>query len=78
MERDSAERNKRRQENLKASTDFKDKGNSFFKAGNFAEAVEWYTKAIVLSPDQYKYYSNRAQVCLDIYIYIYFFHYIQF
>ena len=63
VERDSAERSKRRQENLKTSTDHKDKGNSFFKAGNFTDAVEWYTKAIVLSPDQYKYYSNRAQVC---------------
>ena len=62
VERDSKERSKRRKENLDASISHKEKGNNCFKAGNYAEAVEWYTKAIVLSPDQIKYYSNRAQV----------------
>ena len=66
VERDAAERNKSRKENLKTSTTFKDKGNGYFKAGNFVVAVEWYSKAILLSPDQFKYYSNRAQVCYII------------
>ncbi|XP_052796809.1 dynein axonemal assembly factor 4-like [Mya arenaria] len=38
----------------------RDKGNEFFKAGNFEAAVNVYTHAIRLSPNLYSCYSNRA------------------
>ncbi|WAR00965.1 DAAF4-like protein, partial [Mya arenaria] len=38
----------------------RDKGNEFFKAGNFEAAVNVYTHAIRLSPILYSCYSNRA------------------
>eukprot|EP01062_Namystynia_karyoxenos_P015719 TRINITY_DN15727_c0_g1_i1.p1 TRINITY_DN15727_c0_g1~~TRINITY_DN15727_c0_g1_i1.p1 ORF type:complete len:295 (+),score=115.96 TRINITY_DN15727_c0_g1_i1:94-885(+) len=44
-------------------TELKDKGNEFFKAQKFAQAVEWYTKAIDVAPQAEEtgaIYSNRA------------------
>ncbi|XP_066914074.1 tetratricopeptide repeat protein 12-like [Clytia hemisphaerica] len=61
VERDATERTERRQKNLVTSTSYKEKGNSAFKSGHFTEAIEWYSKAISLSPDQVTYYSNRTQ-----------------
>eukprot|EP00667_Euglena_gracilis_P016765 EG_transcript_17578 len=42
------------------SAEFKNKGNDFFKAGKYREAVEWYSKAINVDADNETLYSNRA------------------
>jgi len=39
---------------------FKNKGNDAFKAGNYTQAIEFYTKAVVLQPTNSTYLSNRA------------------
>lgn len=40
--------------------EFKNQGNEYIKAKNFSKAVELYTKAIDLDPNQSIYFSNRA------------------
>lgn len=39
---------------------FKAKGNEFFKAKDYATAIEWYSKAVDADPQNRVYYSNRA------------------
>ncbi|KAL2155876.1 hypothetical protein VTH82DRAFT_618 [Thermothelomyces myriococcoides] len=39
---------------------FKNEGNKFFKAGDYAHAIEFYTKAVVLQPNSATYLGNRA------------------
>ena len=39
---------------------FKAKGNEFFKAKDYPQAIEWYTKAVDADPANRVYYSNRA------------------
>jgi stress-induced-phosphoprotein 1 len=39
---------------------FKAKGNEFFKAKDYPQAIEWYTKAVNADPQNRVYYSNRA------------------
>jgi stress-induced-phosphoprotein 1 len=39
---------------------FKAKGNEFFKAKDYPQAIEWYTKAVNADPANRVYYSNRA------------------
>jgi len=49
--------------NFTQAEEFKVKGNEFFKHAKFAEAVEFYTKAIDTHSDSPKaapYYTNRA------------------
>lgn len=43
-----------------SATEYKDKGNTKFQAGEFEEAVELYSKAIALDPKEPTYYANRA------------------
>lgn len=43
---------------------FKDKGNAAFKAQNWLEAIDCYTRAIDLKNDEPPFYTNRAQVGL--------------
>jgi len=62
VERDAQERGDRKKKNLRTSTTYKERGNDAFKCGCFSEALDWYSKAIALCPDQIAYYSNRAQV----------------
>lgn len=45
---------------------FKLAGNESFKKGEWEEAVEWYTKAIDLDPDDRVFYSNRSAAYLKI------------
>ena len=66
VEQDSKNREIRRSENIKSSLVWKEKGNEAFKLKQYSEAVDLYTKAIVLAPDQVVYYSNRAQVSVAI------------
>jgi len=38
----------------------KDKGNKFFVAKQYSQAIEWYTKAINFDPNDAAFYSNRS------------------
>lgn len=44
----------------------KDKGNDFFKSGNYLKAAALYTQAIKLEPDNPTLYSNRAAAFLHL------------
>ncbi|XP_038724265.1 serine/threonine-protein phosphatase 5 isoform X3 [Tripterygium wilfordii] len=44
----------------------KDKGNEFFKAGNYLKAAALYTQAIKLDPSNPSLYSNRAAAFLQL------------
>ena len=39
---------------------FKAKGNEYFKAKDYPNAIEWYTKAVNADPQNRVYYSNRS------------------
>ena len=39
---------------------YKALGNSAFQEGNFYEAIEHFTKAIELNPNDHIFYSNRS------------------
>lgn len=45
---------------MEQANDFKNKGNDFFKAGQWEQAYEMYTKAIELNPNDHIFYSNRS------------------
>ena len=40
--------------------ELKDRGNESFQAGDLQEAIQFYSQAIELDPDNYIYYSNRC------------------
>lgn len=44
----------------KQATEWKDKGNAEFKAGNHAKAIEYYTYATELDPNNPVFYTNRS------------------
>lgn len=44
----------------------KEKGNEAFKSKNFKSAVEWYTKAIELSPKSPLFYTNRSNAYFQL------------
>lgn len=50
---------------MKKAEYLKDKGNVFFKSGNYEEAIKYYTEAIDVCPDQEilqksTFFQNRA------------------
>jgi serine/threonine-protein phosphatase 5 len=44
------------------ATSFKNEGNKAFARHDWLAAIDLYTKAIELNPNEPAYYSNRAQV----------------
>ncbi|KAJ6719130.1 STRESS-INDUCED-PHOSPHOPROTEIN 1 [Salix purpurea] len=52
--------------NGKEEISLKDKGNEFFKAGNYLKAAALYTQAIKLDPSNPTLYSNRAAAFLQL------------
>jgi serine/threonine-protein phosphatase 5 len=48
------------------ATQLKNKGNEAFKNQDWANAVDFYTKAIELWDKEPSFYTNRAQVCSRI------------
>lgn len=48
-----------------SATEFKDQGNKHLKAEEFDEAIECYTKAIQLNPEEHTFYSNRSAAYLS-------------
>ena len=47
---------------------FKAKGNEFFKAGRYVDAVKQYSEAVRVHPDNPVYYSNRAMAYLKTFM----------
>ncbi|CAM9623691.1 unnamed protein product [Pylaiella littoralis] len=45
---------------------FKNKGNEAFKTGLWKEAIEWYSRAIDIDPDNKVYFSNRSAAYLKL------------
>lgn len=50
----------------KSEASLKDKGNEFFKAGNYLKAAALYTQAIKQDPSNHTLYSNRAAAFLHL------------
>ncbi|XP_011030642.1 PREDICTED: stress-induced-phosphoprotein 1-like [Populus euphratica] len=55
-----------KESNVKEEISLKDKGNEFFKAGNYLKAAALYTQAIKLDPSNPTLYSNRAAAFLQL------------
>ena len=45
--------------------DFKNKGNEAFKAHKYEEAIQFFTQAIQLNPNDHVFYSNRSGAYLN-------------
>jgi serine/threonine-protein phosphatase 5 len=43
----------------------KNKGNEFFKQQDWAQAIEYYSKALDAYAEDPSFYTNRAQVCFQ-------------
>jgi len=50
----------------KTGLDYKNEGNNFLKSGNIKEAIECYSKAIELEPENSVFFANRAAAQLKI------------
>ena len=48
-----------------SAAEFKDKGNAHLKAYEFDQAIECYSKAIELDPNDHVFYSNRSAAYLS-------------
>jgi len=60
MEKEKAEADRKAYISPEISAEEREKGNSLFKAGNFADAVKAYTEAIKRDPSDPRGYNNRA------------------
>lgn len=45
---------------MSTGTEYKNQGNQKFKAGDYGGAIELYTKAVNMEPDNHVFYSNRC------------------
>eukprot|EP01088_Endostelium_zonatum_P011197 TRINITY_DN250_c0_g1_i1.p1 TRINITY_DN250_c0_g1~~TRINITY_DN250_c0_g1_i1.p1 ORF type:complete len:261 (+),score=67.79 TRINITY_DN250_c0_g1_i1:106-888(+) len=52
--------------NKQQAAEAKDKGNKFFSAKNYNDAISWYSKAIQLDPTDSAFYSNRAAAYMAV------------
>ena len=43
-----------------SAASLKDQGNGFYEQGKFEEAIESFTKAIAMDPNDHRFYSNRS------------------
>jgi stress-induced-phosphoprotein 1 len=50
----------------KLAAEAKDKGNKFFSAKQYDQAIDWYTKAIGYDPNDSTFYSNRSAAYLGL------------
>ena len=66
VEEDSQHRAEKKKQDMKQALLLKEKGNKCFKEENFSSALQYYSDAIALVPDNIVFYSNRAQVPLDV------------
>eukprot|EP00048_Salpingoeca_helianthica_P008790 m.126278 g.126278 ORF g.126278 m.126278 type:complete len:682 (+) comp14688_c0_seq6:1221-3266(+) len=64
LQQDAEERHQRRIQRDKEADALKLKGNEAFKQEAYAEAIDWYTRALTLAPDIVVIRSNRAQAYL--------------
>ncbi|KAJ8045675.1 Serine/threonine-protein phosphatase 5 [Holothuria leucospilota] len=48
------------EDNAKKAEEFKGQANEYFKAQNFEDAIEYYSKAIALNPTVAAYFGNRS------------------
>jgi len=53
-------------EDIQRAAEYKQKGNELFKAKNYTEAIEQYTSAINLDPNEPSYFANRAACYLGL------------
>lgn len=51
---------------IEEAEEFKNKGNTEFKAGNYTKAIDEYNKAIEANPNEPSYYSNRAACYMNL------------
>jgi len=52
--------------NKQQAAEAKDKGNKFFSAKNYNDAISWYSKAIQLDSTDSAFYSNRAAAYMAV------------
>lgn len=54
---------------IELAENYKNQGNESYKSANYREAIDFYTKAINLCPNNAAYYGNRAAAYIMIYKY---------
>lgn len=66
LEREKEKRDKEAYMDPAKALEAKEKGNEFFKAGDFPSAIKSYTEAIERDPTNAPYYSNRAAAFMKV------------
>ncbi|NXI34883.1 TTC12 protein, partial [Galbula dea] len=69
LEKDAAERAKRRKRNEQLANALKEKGNDAFRKGDYGVAIQRYTEGLTKLKDKQELYTNRAQAYLRIHEY---------